>query len=254
MIKQLSSVGKRILVFSDPHQEMVYLRKILMKENYDEVVCLGDWFDSHVTNSEDALIATCDQLKSWIRTDTAHTCIGNHDISYLYTNPTTICGGFRPSKKDKIGDYFRDAKMDMEEVRAKFQWAIWIDDWFCSHAGVHPNLFDLPFAPPFVFSKDNVTARVNHEIADAMISLRARAPHPFYCAGQARGDGYSIGGITWLDFNEEFVPIEGLKQIVGHTHHRWIVLNKGNYCIDTGLMYYLIIENGEVELKHFADL
>lgn len=43
---KLTSKNKRILVLADPHQDVNKLDRIIKTEAADEVVCLGDWFDS----------------------------------------------------------------------------------------------------------------------------------------------------------------------------------------------------------------
>jgi hypothetical protein len=42
---------------------------------------------------------------------------------------------------------------------------------------------------------------------------------PFFGCGRSRGGSFAKGGITWQDFDTDFVPIEGVNQIVGHTPH-----------------------------------
>ena len=44
---KISSSNKKILIFSDPHQELDKVKKIIQAEKADINVCLGDWFDSH---------------------------------------------------------------------------------------------------------------------------------------------------------------------------------------------------------------
>ncbi len=41
--------------------------------------------------------------------------------------------------------------------------------------------------------------------------------NPWLDAGFARGGLQAIGGMTWLDWNEEFAPVPYVNQIVGHT-------------------------------------
>ena len=73
-----------------------------------------------------------------------------------------------------------------------------------------------------------------------------------------------MGGITWQDFREEFEPIDGLKQLVGHSRRKKIeghplegTINLeecDNLNIDCGLFEYLIISNGKLQIKKYADL
>jgi ribose 5-phosphate isomerase len=75
------------------------------------------------------------------------------------------------------------------------------------------------------------------------------------------------GGIVWCDFDDEFSPIDDLKQIVGHTS-QWEtgrakqhnsegyinITDANNICIDCHLNQYITIANGKIELKDYADL
>jgi len=86
------------------------------------------------------------------------------------------------------------------------------------------------------------------------------------CSGKITPGGKKGGGIVWLDFKQEFQPIEGLKQIVGHTYHKNGRVNPhhldgnlnpadcDNLCIDNGLNEYIVISNGKLEIKKFLDI
>ena len=253
----LSSQNKRILVFSDPHQNISYVEHLLNKEKYDVAVCLGDWFDSFNLNSERDLELTCNFLKKWLFKDNFYTCIGNHDIQYLYDNPRTICSGYAKSKDDFIVDYLGAF---LPAIRDKFLWYLWIDDFLCSHAGV--NTYHFP--PTLKLDKDGVTAWLDEQIKFAEPPLLNGGYHWLYGAGAARGGRQNIGGITWQDFDTEFEPIEGLKQLVGHSSHDKIInhIHDGNLdlttCdnldIDCHLNEYLLIHNGKLTIKRLQDL
>ena len=85
-----------------------------------------------------------------------------------------------------------------------------------------------------------------------------------YGVGAARGGRQNIGGITWQDFGAEFEPIDGLKQIVGHTSHPKIlnhytdgnldIASCDNIDIDCHLNQYLLIQNGKLIIKDYKDL
>ena len=257
MTEQISSKDKRIIVFSDPHQEVEKVKKILTKENYDQVVCLGDWFDSSDYNQETDWVKTCEFLKKWLFKPNFYTCIGNHDIQYFFGNKTTICSGYYP-KKDKViterfGSFF-------PAIREKFLWYLWIDDFLCSHAGV--NTYHFP--PTLKVNKKEVTDWLDVQIKFAEPPLFNGGYHWLYGAGAARGGRQNIGGITWQDFDSEFKPIEGLKQLVGHSSHRTILnhIDDGNVDltqsenldIDCHLNEYLLIHNGKLTIKRLQDL
>jgi hypothetical protein len=255
---KLSSKNKTILLFSDPHQEVDKARKIIKAEQPDLTVCLGDWFDSIFYNSLTDVEATCSFLKKYIYEKSFVTLMGNHDLHYLYHNATTICSGYERGKDLLITEFFTDVLMPT--FRSRFRWYVWIDDFLCTHAGLSP--IHLP--PAQNLDEKSLSEFLNREIARAEDALIGGERFWLYGAGSVRGGRQNRGGIVWLDFNHEFEPIEGLKQIVGHTsskairpHHTDGIINVAdceNLCIDCHLNEYLIIRDGKLTIKKFIDL
>jgi len=253
----IDSNKKTILVFSDPHQEIERVEYLLKKENYDIAVCLGDWFDSFTYNSKYDLERTCEFLKKWIFKDNFYTCIGNHDIQYLFDNNTTICSGYAEDKDLFITDYLGSS---LSAIRDKFLWYLWIDDFFCSHAGINSRSF--PFNQEI--NKPAITTWLDEQINQSIPQLIKGGRHWLYGAGEGRGGRQKIGGITWQDFDTEFEPIDGLKQIVGHSSHKRILNHHSdgnldftqcdNLDIDCHLNQYLLIHNGKLTIKNYKDL
>jgi hypothetical protein len=254
---KLNSSKKTILVLSDPHQEIDKLETILTKENYDIVVCLGDYFDSFHHNTPAHLEKTCNFLKKWVFKPNFFTCIGNHDIHYLYNNRYTICSGYAQSKGEAITAQLGNL---LPEIREKFLWYIWIDDFLCSHAGI--NTYHMN--PMIQLTKVGVTKWLDEQISFATPSLLNGGFHWLYGAGAARGGRQNIGGITWQDFDCEFEPIAEVPQIVGHTSHLRVLGHRAcgsldltdgqDLCVDCRLNQYLIIHNKKITIKNYADL
>jgi hypothetical protein len=254
---EINSNNKTILVFSDPHQNIDYVEHILNRENYDQVVCLGDWFDSFSRNSPWDVEATCNFLKKLTFKDNFITLFGNHDIHYLFDNTTTICTGYTEDKNTLIMDCLGNF---LPAIRDKFKWYIWIDDWFCSHAGINTYHF-----PPLINPiKSEISKWLDEQIIQAELHLCNGGRHWLYGCGGARGGRYKVGGIVWQDFKHEFEPIDGLKQIVGHTsgdrvigHHadgNLDLTTCDNLNIDCHLGQYLLIKNGKLIIKDLKDL
>ena len=253
----LDSKNNTILVLSDSHQEIDRMEYILKHENYDIVVHLGDHFDSFTHNSEYDAEKTCNFLKKWMFKDNFFTCVGNHDISYLNDNPTTICSGYDRSKDVFISDCLGNF---LSPIRDKFKWYIWINDFLCSHAGINTYHFD----PMMEVTKDGITKWLDKQIKVADIKLIDGEYHWLYGAGAARGGRQNIGGITWQDFSAEFEPIEEVKQLVGHTSNNTIIPHHTegsldpndwkNIDIDCHLSEYLMITNSKITIKKFIDL
>jgi hypothetical protein len=254
---ELNSKNKTILVVSDMHQEVDKMERILQRENYDICVMLGDEFDSFYFNSEQDVIKTCNFIKKYIFKDNFFFILGNHTIQYLYGNPNTICSGYEKWKDRLIT---REFGSFMPAIREKFLWYIFVDDRFCSHAGLHPCW--LP--PNITVNKDNITKWLNDEISFAEPALINNERHWTFNAGRGRGGYQKVGGLTWLDWREEFQPIDGLSQIVGHSSHNYILPyhTEGsldcndweNIDIDCHLNSYLIIQNQKIQIRHYKDL
>jgi len=259
MIK-LSSKKQKIVIVADPHNNYKKLDNIITKEGGDINICLGDWFDSFNLDSPSDYIATAKYIKDkFLSNPSNYTLFGNHDIHYLFNAPTTWCGGYE-SWKYKVIDKVLGG--DRGSIQEKFHWSIVVDDILLTHAGLDQRLL-----PPVCVNKKLVFKYLEEATNDANIKIRTNQRHWFYEAGRSRGGIASVGGIVWCDFNDEFQPIEDLKQIVGHTnqyrtgkaaqYHREGFANitdAENICIDCNLSQYITITNGKMELKNYSDL
>lgn len=248
---KISSTNKKILIFSDPHQELEKVKKIIKAENADVNICLGDWFDSHFYDSDDACRDTVAYLKDeFLPFNKNITLIGNHDTHYLFSNRYTICSGYEDRKANIIGKTIGENREDF--VR-KFSWFLYVDDYLCTHAGLHKM-----FIHPFVSSQNDLYEHLTIQSNEANINIRTNQLHWFYGAGRARGGHQEKGGIVWLDFDREFGPIKGIDQIVGHTYRKQGRIKRyagtDNYCIDTNLNQWITISNGKIETKNYSDL
>jgi Calcineurin-like phosphoesterase len=260
MLKNISSDKKRILVFSDVHQDAKKAKDILKKEDYDHIVFLGDWFDSHHKQSASDLAATCSLVRELSAMKNFTQLWANHDLQYFYSNRYVLCSGYSEARDAAIADMLHPR---IAEIRDSIGWYVWIDDFLCTHAGVHPYFFPSTLE----LTKEGITKWLDEEIKKVKITIESGGSHWFYRAGAARYGNQKYGGVVWLDFDKEFEPVEGLKQIVGHTynHHGFGVRahhTNGNLnlaeandlCIDCNIVQYLIIENGKVEIKNYSDL
>ena len=255
---KISSTNKRILVVSDIHQDIQRLHSIIRYESPDNIVVLGDWFDSHYSDNLDDYTRTAKYLLKFVHQDNTITLWGNHDLHYFYTNDYLCCSGYRAVNDEAITEALHPAFNDVKE---KFKWYIWIDDILCTHAGLYPS-----FISPTVKNNDDIAKFLIEEEAKIRTKIVQNEPYWAYCAGRARGGQYPRGGITWLDFEHEFDPIVGLRQIVGHTFSRTgkirahykecdkNVADADNICIDCNLNEYLIIHNGTIHIKKFEDI
>ena len=248
---KISSQGSKILIFSDVHQNTKKLAKIIAHEKADINICLGDWFDSYFFDSDADYKSTAVQLKEgFLAKSNNITLFGNHDLHYFFDTKHTICSGYSLNNHSLINQALGKAKSDVAD---KFHWFLFVDEYLCSHAGL-----GKCFLPPMVKDNEDVYEYLTNQSNDCNIKIRSSQPHWFYGAGRARGGPQNKGGLVWLDFDKEFAPIKGVKQIVGHTHRKngrvteW--QNTSNYCIDTDLNECVTITNGKFEIKNYKNL
>ena len=93
-----------------------------------------------------------------------------------------------------------------------------------SHAGFHP-----------VWIKEPNVEKIMSRCEKAMDAAKRRIVDPILGAGEDRGGLQKFGGPLWMDF-DNFMPIPGINQLVGHTPDQDVRENcttgSRNYCID----------------------
>jgi len=247
---RISSENKKIVIFSDVHQNIDKFTEIIAHEKADINICLGDWFDSHFFDSDVDCKSTAVTLKEdFLSKDNNITLFGNHDLHYLFDNKHAQCSGYGSNKHFLINEALGEEKADIVN---KFHWFLFVDEYLCTHAGLNSR-----FLSPIIKNNEEIHQYLTNQSNEANVKIRTNQPHWFYGAGYARGGSQEKGGIVWLDFDREFAPIEGLNQIVGHTYRKnnkiteW--RNTNNYCIDTDLSEWVTITNGKFEIKNYND-
>jgi len=248
---KINSQKKKIVVFSDVHNEIDKTKKIIEKEAADYNVCLGDWFDSFYYDRTNDYKKTAEYLVNDFFTKNNNISLyGNHDLHYLFENRYLFCSGFEKRKKKAI-----DEVLTNHNIVDKFKWYIWVDNYLCTHAGLHPYFID-----PACNTNEDISSFLDKEAQIANKNIPENLPHWFYGAGRTRGGSFKKGGIVWLDFNDEFECVDNLNQIIGHTNQRnhscsvLIKDNSYNMCIDCFQNQYLVIQNEKINIKNFIDL
>jgi hypothetical protein len=217
------------LILPDIHTKFGIAESIIEKENADEVVFLGDYFDSY-DNYE-----TAHQTAVWLKESMkkAHRThlMGNHDLSYARTEWKFKCSGYEVEKDNAI----KPVGIKWSEL----QHYVWVDDWLLTHAGLTKGFYDQ-------FRKDGEDVNQfllrmceDNDLRDTLYSVSA-----------FRGGHDEYAGILWCDWRE-MDTIPGVKQMFGHTvgdivRHRD---NKTNYCIDTGLNHYAIYDHEKSKMS-----
>lgn len=220
----------KTIVIPDIHQKTHLVDEIFKSEKtYDEVIFLGDWFDSfqappHVSS----FLETCKYLKSMIlenpKREKFKFLIGNHDMSYIYYNNGKsnerlphidgyFCSGFTEEKAREFRSEFYDIGLADDFFIKNFKLAHQTQGFTLSHAGIHPS---------YVEAEESIQSLVNNILPEIWKNFR-NLDYPrnsiLSGAGYARHGYVPIGGLIWLDWRLEFNTDQRIgPQIVGHTH------------------------------------
>lgn len=252
----------KTLIIADLHNKIDWVEKCIEHVAPDLTVFLGDYFDSF-----DETLKCTNRTAQWLKESLNQPkrvhLLGNHDMPYRFpVSFNLLCSGFTHEKSMIINEI-----LDSGALWEKTKSFHWIDGWFLSHAGIHPNLLH----PIKGFDLDDL--RKLEE--DSFAKCSADISTPMFGCGRSRGGNYRCGGITWQDFDLDFVPIEGVNQIVGHTPHSNVMVKFApegqgdsyvcawdeyltvyekdpkvslNLDIDTHRQHYAILENGAVQI------
>ena len=191
----------RTLVIPDIHNDVLRAEAAIaaLAGRYDRIVFLGDYFDDF-GDSPERIRLVAQWLKYSVEQPERTHLVGNHDLAYLAPSVFTCCSGFTPEKLVAVAPVLRSIPRD------RFHAAVEVDGWLLSHAGVLPH------------HGNNRSAAEIALWADTMLrQLFAGGRPALFAAGAARGGREPTGGITWCDWDEEFVPTDGLHQVVGHS-------------------------------------
>jgi hypothetical protein len=219
----------KTLVIPDIHQKTKVIEQILAYEkSFDEVVFLGDWFDSFYEPPQvSSFMDTCQFLKELL-TEHPHKnkfkfLVGNHDASYIYYNngfsnenipeiDGYFCSGFTPEKAKQFRSHFFDKKLQDDFFLKHFKLAHQTQGYTLSHAGIHPKHLRESV------SINKLVEEILPKIWENFRNLDYPQNLIFSGAGFARYGNVPVGGLMWLDWREEFETSEDIgRQIVGHT-------------------------------------
>lgn len=255
----------KTIVIPDVHQRIDSVKRILEAEKYyDEVVFIGDHFDSFYDPPKVAGFQETAEYLRYLVMDHPDKSkfvflVGNHDLSYIYNNRASsmvsihkaiefYCSGFTTSKAKKFRKVFYDEGLKDDFFYKNFKIAHQTQGWTLSHAGLHER--HIPVGK-------NADILVNEIIPHVWKNFRDfTVPHHWLLsgAGQCRGGDCYVGGVLWLDWRMEFEASEHIgRQIVGHTtikepEVRDMNTNKESWNLDTEKDYGVII-NGMMTTK-----
>lgn len=251
-----------VLVIPDIHNNIsradTFIRRLAGR--YDRIVFLGDFFDDF-GDSPEVVKEVAEWLGESLKDPRRTHLVGNHDLAYLAPGPRTYCSGFSHEKMRVVAPALNAMP------RQCFQAAVEVDGWLISHAGFHPSLADGR-------ATGELVEFANFELRSFLVGHES----PLFAVGYARGGRASIGGVTWLDWTQEFRPIAGIHQLLGHTpsdtvRAQWMVpgckhvtkrahrldwipkdfisrasTTTTNICLDAGLACVALVDGGNVTI------
>jgi len=204
-----------MLIIGDIHGDYQKLQRIVEYADTEHMLFVGDFLDSFVFHYIEQ-IKCVDLILSLIESGKADAILGNHELSYIY--PIMTCSGFRSQTKSLLEQEHR-----LERIKYLFKKHVYLKEQkiLITHAGM-----TAQFATNYKIDSSNIDIRL-----DELSKLPLR-DNPIYNIGTARFGSSNYPGIFWCDWNHEFRPIDGIRQVMGHTHVYDIRLNDGNYNID----------------------
>lgn len=194
------------LIISDIHNRVDWIEDALSNLAHNRVVFLGDYFDSFYDT-----VWMTEKTARWLKHSLSQPnrihLFGNHDMPYCrQVNEFARCPGYSDEKYRMINCFLNRNDWN------KFKFIHEEQGWLLSHAGVHPSIFSHPIHGPSI-------EWILKYCDQGLEAFNSNLFHPTYQHSSARGMSRTgdVGGVTWLDWNHEFVAIPDLKQIVGHT-------------------------------------
>lgn len=230
-----------LFIIPDVHQDWMTARKLRESNqalSSDAVVWLGDFLDDFDSTKEDFIETLKVVHDAFDRGD--RVLFGSHDLQYVF-GPRYICSGYQSAYKELIDDDLRNLWREKggSSLTVEHDESATV---LLSHAGFCDSLLDFAAG-----GKDHhfVKTYLKEGVVNSVTS-----------AGWVRGGKFPYGGPFWLDWNVEFMPVEGFNQVVGHTRSKEIVRECSavdgssiNFCIDNGLQSAMLLNSETMEYE-----
>jgi predicted phosphodiesterase len=264
----------KTIIISDLHNRVDQADTIIQAEKPDQIVFLGDFLDNFHDTPDDARKTAIWLKNSLQQTNRIH-LFGNHELGYCFGSHVG-CSGYTWNKHMVINDVL--TRQDWNKLQT---FCVLDHKWLLTHAGVHP-FHMLPYASVIGKARMSLADAANKLLNDTPSFLQAAhqdTDHWFLSAGYCRSGSSRFGGLFWCDFDREFIPINGINQIVGHTPNmrpRWITSHNNqparlitedivgqpeygpdvsyNLCLDTNTNHYAVWNGSELVVKYAGDL
>ncbi len=231
------SFGHSVLIIPDIHHKADVVERIRQRHPGVPAIFLGDYFDDFHDTPWD-METTCRWLKKAMEDERDTFLLGNHCFAYLAYELGArwgICSGWEPGKQQVFHQHFPG-----DALLKSTGWMMNCQGWLISHAGVSRKLHQS-------FAKRKTVEEILNWVQNAENALTAGVRHAAFLAGMDRGGPARVGGILWCDWNT-FEPIQGIRQIVGHTPGGEVRYKRDSVCLDTHLHHYGVLEGGELRV------
>lgn len=261
----------KTLVIPDIHQDLIGLQKIFKLENlesFDEIIFLGDWFDSFyeppkVASFKDTCLFLRDLVCENQKNKKMVFLVGNHDLAYIYNNKksgyssviqsvTYSCSGVTKSKISTFRQVFYDKGLKDDWFVENFKIAHRSQGWLFSHAGIVDKQI------PYLFTVEEVIDKLLPDVWLNFRNIAYRQNALISAIGVARGGQDNTGGFLWLDYHNEFHASSNIgKQVFGHSYvpePTATALNTDyeSWNLDTNLKDYAIIRDGRLTTRRIS--
>lgn len=227
----------KTIIFSDIHHRIDWIEAFICDQEFDELIFIGDYLDNWGDSVKDAK-NTAKWLKHSLTCPNRIHLMGNHDAPVAFPSIRAYrCSGWTQEKSDAVNSIM--TRDDWNKLKL----CHFSQGWLMSHAGAHPHIFSHPI-------KGCTIPDIEEQCQKALESSRMGSPSHYMMAGRSRGGAMLVGGVIWCDWNDDFQPIEGISQIVGHTILKepteYSIVGSSNWGIDCNNRYITIIEDGVV--------
>lgn len=196
----------KVLIIGDLHGRLSIVEKAF-RSGY-KCVFIGDYLDSY-DKSPMEQVETLGAVLGAVggKPDMYTALIGNHELSYL--DRDMQCSGYTVQTQM----YLKVFQNDIEKYLKPYTY---VGNFLVSHAGVSQAFLE----------HNDITLDEYLTKGD------------YNQIGYTRGGAHQIGGLYWCDWFQEFEPIPGQPQIVGHSGYRppgsyeGILERDGNFNVD----------------------
>jgi len=192
---------QNILIVGDIHGDIGLLSAIgdWAIERELHIVLLGDLVDSFRFNIMDQLDCVQTAL-TWVDDGRATLIAGNHEMSYIYDSQQ--CSGYNTALAAHLFPLRNKLLRAMKPC-------VWLPNiaLLITHAGVDSRLW----------LKHINTLGMYTPVYEILDEAMRKEGSWFYQVGRSRCGTGAYGGPLWCDWSNEFTPIDGIRQVVGHT-------------------------------------